>query len=59
MNLIKQGDEKVFNLYKRWIKDKENDRIKAPCKQSIVRMSGREMFIINLNEYAMAKIQGM
>jgi hypothetical protein len=57
-NLIQEGDEKVQSLYNRWIKDRETDKVIVPGKQSLERITGKELFTRNLNEYAMAKIQG-
>lgn len=51
--MIKSGDTKVHELYKRWIKNVDKEKI-AVGKG----VDGKSMFAMNLNDYAMAKIQG-
>ena len=58
VNLVKEGDSKVESLYNRWIRDRETDKVIIPVKSSLERVTGKGAFVRNLNEYAMAKIQG-
>jgi len=58
ISLVQEGDNKVESLYNRWIRDRETDKVFIPDKQSLKRLTGKDLFTRNLNEYAMAKIQG-